>query len=132
MIESLVSSSIKWIDVVALNVLNKEIEKRPCIADSTMKAEYVAASKATNEVIWLWKFLTRLRVVPLIASPLVLFCNNDGVIIQSKELRNHQKEKHIKRKYHLINAWDSFKRRRGCGDCFYRELGRSLHEDFVH
>ena len=131
MIESLVSSSIKWIDVVALNVLNKEIEKRPCIADSTMKAEYVAASKATNEVIWLWKFLTRLRVVPLIASPLVLFCNNDEVIIQSKELRNHQKEKHIKRKYHLINAWD-IKRRRGCGDCFYRELGRSLHEDFVH
>ena len=34
--------------------------------------------------------------------PLVLFCDNNGTMAQSKELRNHRKGKYIKRKYHLI------------------------------
>ena len=38
----------------------------------------------------------------LVVLPLILFCDNCGVVAQSKEPRNHQKGKHIERKYHLI------------------------------
>ena len=38
--------------------------KQSCIADSTMEAEYLAASKVTKEAIWLKNFLMDLDVVP--------------------------------------------------------------------
>ena len=34
--------------------------------------------------------------------PITLFCDNSGVIAQSKDPRNHKKGKHIKRKYYII------------------------------
>ena len=63
---------------------------------------FVTISEATKEMIWLRKFLMGLRVVTLVVLPIILFCDNDGMVTQSKELRNHWKRKHIKRKYYLI------------------------------
>ena len=31
-----------------------------------------------------------------------MFCDNSGAVAQSKDPRNHKKEKHIERKYHII------------------------------
>ncbi|KAH9698286.1 reverse transcriptase Ty1/copia-type domain-containing protein [Citrus sinensis] len=59
--------------------------KQSCIADSTTKAEYVAASEAAKEVVWLRKFLQDLEVVPVVTAPLKLFCDNSGGVAQSKE-----------------------------------------------
>ena len=41
-------------------------------------------------------------MVPASLSPITLYCDNSGVVAQSKEPRNHEKGKHIKQKYHLI------------------------------
>ena len=49
--------------------------KQSYIANSTMEAEYVAASEATKEAIWLRKFLMEVRVVPLAVQPMILFCD---------------------------------------------------------
>ena len=76
--------------------------KQTCIADSTTEAEYVAASEAAKEAVWLKKFLMDLQVIPSADRPITLYCDNSGVITQSKELRYHKKQKHIERKYHLI------------------------------
>ena len=76
--------------------------KQKCIADSTTKAEYVAACEAAKEAIWLKKFLMELEVVPASLSPITLYCDNSGTVAQSKEPRNHVKGKHVERKYHLI------------------------------
>ncbi|XP_075095409.1 secreted RxLR effector protein 161-like [Nicotiana tabacum] len=76
--------------------------KQTCIADSTMKAEYVAASEAAKEAIWLGNFLRKLGVVPSIQPPITLYCDNSGADANSKEPRSHKREKHIEHKYHLI------------------------------
>ena len=60
-----------------------------------MEAEYVAISEAAKQVIWLMKFLMGLRVIALVVQPIMLFCDNSGTIAQSKEPRNHWKDKHI-------------------------------------
>ena len=39
---------------------------------------------------------------PNASSPLNLFCDNNGAIAQAKEPRNHQKNKHVMRRFHLI------------------------------
>ncbi|KAH6800804.1 hypothetical protein C2S52_001268 [Perilla frutescens var. hirtella] len=72
----------------------RSIEQK-CIADSTIEAEYVAASEAAKEVVWLRRTIT-------------IYCDNSGAEANSKEPRAHKTSKHIERKYHLIR--EIFKR----------------------
>ena len=76
--------------------------KKFCIADSTMEAEYVSAWEVAKGAVWLKKFLSDLGVMRMEQVPITLFYDNSGVVAQSKEPRNHKKEKHIERKYHII------------------------------
>ncbi|KAA0054500.1 gag/pol protein [Cucumis melo var. makuwa] len=76
--------------------------KQECIADSTMEGEYVAACEAANEAIWLRKLLTGLEIVPNMSKPITLYCDNSGVVANSREPKSHKHEKHIELKYHLI------------------------------
>ena len=73
------------------------------IADSTMKVEYIAASEAAKEAFWYKKFAAEIEVMPLDAIP--LYCDNNGAIALAKELRSHQKFKHIERWFHLIRDY---------------------------
>ena len=43
-----------------------------------------------------------LGVVQGASNPLDVFCDNNGAIAQAKEPRQHQKNKHILMRYHLI------------------------------
>ena len=76
--------------------------KQSCIADSTMEAEYIATYEAAKEAVWLKKFLSDLGVVKMEQVPITLFCDNSGVVAQSKDARNHKKGNNIERKYHII------------------------------
>ena len=69
--------------------------KQDTIADSTTEAEYIPASAAVKEVVWIRKFIAELDVVPSIASPIDLYCDNNGAIAQAKEPHSHQRSKHI-------------------------------------
>ena len=58
--------------------------------------------KQQKKAVWLKKFLFDLGVVRIKQVPITLFCDNSGVVTQSKDPRNHKKEKHIERKHHII------------------------------
>ncbi|WJX96077.1 hypothetical protein P8452_77325 [Trifolium repens] len=76
--------------------------KQETVADSTTEAEYIAASSAAKEAVWIKKFISELEVVPSIVDPISLYCDNNGAIAQAKEPRSHQQSKHILRRFHLI------------------------------
>ena len=76
--------------------------KQETVANSTTEAEYIAASNAAKEVVWIRKFIYDLGIVPSIVDPIELLCDNNGAIAQAKQPRSHQKFKHIQRRYHLI------------------------------
>ncbi|KAG8503242.1 hypothetical protein CXB51_001188 [Gossypium anomalum] len=76
--------------------------KQSTVVDSTTEAEYIAASEAAKEVVWIKKFITELRVVPSKSDAIEHRCDNNGAIAQAKEPRSHQRSKHILRRYHLI------------------------------
>ena len=62
----------------------------------------MATSEAVKEAIWLRKFLMELGVIAKAVDPMILYCDNSGVVAQAKEPREHRKGKHIEIKYHLV------------------------------
>ena len=76
--------------------------KQKCVSDSTMEVEYVAASEAAKEAVWLRNFLMDLDVIPGLPKIIIIYCDNSGAVANSKEPRAHKASKHIERKYHLI------------------------------
>ena len=76
--------------------------KQHTVADSVCEVEYVAASDAAKEAVWLRKFITELGVAPSLVGPVLLYCDSSGAIAQAKEPKAHQRTKHILRRYHLI------------------------------
>ncbi|KAL0457888.1 UNVERIFIED_CONTAM: Retrovirus-related Pol polyprotein from transposon TNT 1-94 [Sesamum latifolium] len=59
--------------------------KQDTTADSTTEAEYIAASEAAKEAVWIKNYIQKLGVVPSIAEPVVIFCDNNGAIAQAKD-----------------------------------------------
>ncbi|KAL0428105.1 UNVERIFIED_CONTAM: Retrovirus-related Pol polyprotein from transposon TNT 1-94 [Sesamum latifolium] len=63
-----------------------------------------AKSQSAKEAIWTKNYIQELGVVPRIAEPVVIFCDNNGAIAQAKESRSHHRSKHILRRYHLLRV----------------------------
>ncbi|PKI72506.1 hypothetical protein CRG98_007109 [Punica granatum] len=111
--------------------------KQETVADSTIEAEYIAASNAAKEAVGINKFVTELAVVPRIANPMDLYCDNNGAIAQAKEPRSHQRSKHILRRFHLIrkiiDRGDSMERNVSDQDriCPSYETGEISHGQLV-
>ena len=76
--------------------------KQPVVVGSMTEGEYVAASEAAQEAVWMKEFITELGVVPSALDPMVIYCDNNGAIANSKEPRSHKHSKHIKRRFHSI------------------------------
>ena len=60
------------------------------MVDYTIEAEYIAASDAAKEAIWIKKFIIELDIVPSITEPMNLYCDNNGAIARVKEPGSHQ------------------------------------------
>ncbi|PKI34410.1 hypothetical protein CRG98_045199 [Punica granatum] len=84
------------------SVIGSIISKQETVADSTTEAEYLTAFNATTEAVWIKTFVTELAIVPHIADPVELYCDNNRAITQAKEPRSHQRSKHILRCFYLI------------------------------
>ena len=82
--------------------VNWKSSKQQTVADSIIEAEYIAASEAAKETVWMKKFITELGVVPRIEQPVSLYYDNTEIVAQAKESRSHHKSKHILRWFHII------------------------------
>ncbi|XP_031266392.1 secreted RxLR effector protein 161-like [Pistacia vera] len=56
--------------------------KQSTTVDSTSEAEYIVASEAAKEAVWIHKFMTELGVVPNMVYLITLYCDNTGVVAQ--------------------------------------------------
>ena len=68
--------------------------KQSVVAGSTCEAEYIAASEAANEGVWMKEFISDLGVIPSASGPMK--------IALAKESRFHKRTKHIKRRFNSI------------------------------
>ncbi|XP_074265987.1 secreted RxLR effector protein 161-like [Silene latifolia] len=79
--------------------------KEPVVADSTMELEYIAASEAAKEVVWIRQLLEGLRVVPSAKHLITLYCDNREAIFQGNEPKSSNKSRHVPRKFHMIRDY---------------------------
>ena len=79
-----------------------------------METEYIAVSEAANDAVWLKNFLMDLEVVPFAQAAIILYCDNSGAVVNSKEPRSHKRGKHIERKYYLILEINMSSNRSNC------------------
>jgi hypothetical protein len=70
-----------------------------------MESEYMAATEAASEGVWLHKFVIELGVFPTMGNPVDILCDNTAAIANNKELRAHSVVKHILQHYHIIREY---------------------------
>ena len=70
------------------------------MALSSREAEYIAASLATQEAIWLRSLLADLKFVQ--GKPTIIYEDNQGAVALSKNPRYHARTKHVDIKYHFV------------------------------
>jgi hypothetical protein len=59
--------------------------KQSVVAGSTCEAEYIAASEAAHEGVWMKEFISDLGVIPSASGPMTILCDNTGAIAIAKE-----------------------------------------------
>ena len=70
-----------------------------CVTQSTTEAEYVAASEACKEAIWLGRLVTDLGIKEQVP---MLHCDSQSAIQLARNPVYHSKTKHVDVKYHFI------------------------------
>ena len=76
-------------------------KKQHVVVLSSTKAEYITQMHVAKEALWLHSFLWELRSAP--DDPLILNCDNQGVIALAKDNKFHVRTKHIDVHYHFIH-----------------------------
>jgi hypothetical protein len=76
--------------------------KQSITASSTMAAEFIACYEASNHGIWIRNFVTGLRVVDSIHTPLKLYCDNDFAVKFSKNNKSSRKSKFVALKFLVV------------------------------
>eukprot|EP00253_Pinus_taeda_P029907 PITA_29907 len=75
-------------------------KKQPIVALSTVEAEYVAATAAACQAVWMRRMLRSLGKEQ--AKATVIFCDNSSAIALSKNSVFHKRTKHIDTRFHYI------------------------------
>ncbi|GJY84278.1 hypothetical protein Tco_0497654 [Tanacetum coccineum] len=76
--------------------------KQSTTAMSATKAEYIAASEAAMEAVWIKKFILGLGIVPTINEPIKTFCDNSAALHFANEPGVQRGAIHYHRRYHYV------------------------------
>ncbi|GJV27244.1 hypothetical protein Tco_1383692 [Tanacetum coccineum] len=71
-------------------------------AMSATESEYIAASEAAMEAVWIRKFISGLGIVPTINEPLNMYCDNPVAVHYANEPGVQKGARHYQRRYHYV------------------------------
>lgn len=77
-------------------------KKQTTVAMSATESEYIAASEAAMEAIWIRKFICGLDVMPSSNLPIDMHCDNTGALIVANEPGVQKGARHYARRYHYV------------------------------
>ncbi len=74
---------------------------QPTVALSSCESEYIAATQATKETVWIQRLLASLEKLGL-AESTEIKCNNQGAIHLAANPTHHERSKHVNIQYHYV------------------------------
>ncbi|MCO6516483.1 MAG: hypothetical protein J6586_08315, partial [Snodgrassella sp.] len=95
-------SQTGYVFVINGGAVDWKSKKQSTIAMSATEAEYIAASEAAMEAVWIRKFVSGLGVMPSIELPINMYCDNSAAIIFANEPGVMRGTRHFLRKYHFV------------------------------
>ncbi|GJW15408.1 hypothetical protein Tco_0019541 [Tanacetum coccineum] len=95
-------SQTGYVFVLNGGVVDWKSTKQSIFATSSAEAEYIAASDASKEVVWVRKFIVGLGVVPIIEGPIKIYCDNIGSITIANESGITKGTRHYRAKVHYL------------------------------
>ena len=90
-------STSGYVFMLAGGAISWKSKKQDSVALSSMEAEYIAASEAVKEGVWLKEFLASLKVIDSASNPVTIYCDNQAAIKVSKDPKFHSKSKQGKK-----------------------------------
>ncbi|GKA56154.1 hypothetical protein Tco_0755226 [Tanacetum coccineum] len=83
-------------------VVDWKSSKQSTNAMFATEAEYIAASEAVMEAVWIRKFILGLGIVPTINEPIRMFYDNSAALHFANELGVQRGTRHYHRRYHYV------------------------------
>ena len=93
-------STTGWVFKLGTNTISWKSKKQHSVSLSTTEAEYMAASDASKEAIWIQDLLEELSLNQ--KNTALLFQDNQGAIFLEKNKTNKPRTKHIDIRHHFI------------------------------
>jgi hypothetical protein len=88
------------------NLINWSCRRQKTVALSSTEAEYMAASEAACEGMWLRTWISEIFKAEV---PILIHCDNQSAIALAKNDTFHQRTKHIDIRHHFIREQVAFK-----------------------
>ncbi|MCO5547145.1 hypothetical protein L7F22_000587 [Adiantum nelumboides] len=96
-------STSGYVFTIAGGAITWTSKHQTTIAHSSTEAEYVAASLASREVLWLSQLIYEMRLpIPMDPSPISLYCDNQSAIALASAPQLSSKTRHISIAYHAL------------------------------
>jgi hypothetical protein len=93
-------STTGWLMKLAGGAVSWCSRRQDTVAKSTMEAEYIAASSAVDEIIWLRRFLSSVQCEQ--STPTILYVDNKSAIQAAHGKGKQDRRKHVDVRYHAI------------------------------
>jgi len=94
-----------YVTTFAGGAVSWQSKLQKCVALSTTEAEYIAATEACKEMLWMKNFLLELGVNQ---DKYVVLCDNQSTIHLAKNPSFHSRSKHIDIRHHWIREVQCF------------------------
>ncbi|GJT11098.1 retrotransposon protein, putative, ty1-copia subclass [Tanacetum coccineum] len=97
-----IKSQTGYVFVLNGGAVDWKSSKQSTTAMSATEAEYIAASEAAMEAVWIRKFISGLGIVPTINEPIKMFCDNSAALLIANEPGVQRGARHYHRRYHYV------------------------------
>ncbi|GKB93808.1 hypothetical protein Tco_0979945, partial [Tanacetum coccineum] len=95
-------SQTSYVFVLNGGVVDWISSKQSTTAMSATEAEYIAASEAAMEAVWIRKIISGLGIVPTINEPIKMLCDNSAVLLIANEPEFQKGARHYHKRYHYV------------------------------
>ena len=91
-----------WVFILGGSPILWASKRQATVAQSSCEAEYVAASEAIKEAMWIKRFINDLHLPSAHLSNVPLYVDNNSAIKLAKNAEMHQRTKHIDGRHYFI------------------------------